>query len=291
MRAKLSGRRQATRPTGSRAQRRSPSQTKLGRHLRTRPGLDQARRRSPSQTKLGKHLRTRPVHPPAARGFHPKLHAGRDRIRPVGPGHPLHPLHPKGHLPGDAGRVLPVGPGQPLHPKGPGGDLSRRLGAYGLESAKMKVGRQFWRGHAEHRHLYQVLAHRRVRLLNHAWRAPSDGHRLHLHTWDVWHQPWRRYVIVASTGAVLWSFGCPLGACDSIVVACNSGNYDTAVALLETAVVEDRKVALAAPLPCSGPSCAVRTCEGPAPCPSVAPCQGPAPASHRSAGRPAPTSG
>lgn len=154
---------------------------------------------------------------------------------------------------------------------------ANRLASYGLRPQRMTVGQQFWRGHAEHRYLYQVLGSRRIRLVNQAWRLPPVGHRLHVHTWNVWHQPWRRYVVVASTGAVLWSFGCPLGACDRIVAACRSGNYDTAVSLLETAAVEDRGLAVAAPLACSGPSCAVPTCSGPSPCTTTVPCQGPSP--------------
>jgi hypothetical protein len=126
----------------------------------------------------------------------------------------------------------------------------------------MTVGTQFLRGAAQHRHLYQVLGNRRVRLVQHAWRVPPAGHRVHVQRWDVWRQPWRRYVIVGSTGVVLWSFGCPLGACDRIVQACNSGDYDGAAALLETAAVEDGKIDLATASPC-----------GATPCPTRTPCQ------------------
>jgi len=104
---------------------------------------------------------------------------------------------------------------------------------------RLRVNTLFWRGQGVSRLQYKVLGDRRVRLVNQAWKLPPAGHQLHAHTWNVWRRPWRSYVLVASTGVVLWSFGCPLDVCDSIVAACRSGNYDAAVGLLQSAVAED----------------------------------------------------
>src|SRR5262249_6838988 len=136
---------------------------------------------------------------------------------------------------------------------------------YGLRPQRMTVGTQFYRGFGEHRYLYRVAGPRRLVWVDARLRVPAVGHRIRVRTWDTWYQPWRRYVVVASTGVVLWSFGCPLGACDRIVAACKSGNHDVALSLLETAAVEDSRPVVAAAPACGGPS----------PCPAAVPCPGP----------------